>query len=232
MSGKKPVRASSERGNALVMGLIAATLFAILAYVVVQTGRGRGDAEREGAAIAANAVTQYAASLRTAVIRMTMSGIPANAIIFNSPGTGLKNEIFDAAGGGITASSSAPAGAGNITQGGLDGLANNQWGYKDVTTKAGYYVKGIGTDAAVTGMEGLAYLHGVSTPVCQQILKGLGLNPAIAKNTSIISWAAGLETGMVEANANTISGPGIDGNAFSCISNGVSNDYYHVLIEQ
>lgn len=227
MLGEKGLTGSaSDSGNALFLILIAVALFAALSYAITQSGRGSGTVNRETSMILAGQVVQYVAGLRTAATRMVITGTPTSGttgVDLNST-TGQTNQLFDQAGGGATKTPPPPAAVN----------AGVNWMFIDATDPTnGFYVKDVGTDTSVSGREALALLEGVTLPVCQQILKGLGLAAFTAPATSAVGmWGPTAATYNV-AVGNTLSGVGIDGNAFLCFQNGVGlYDYYHVLLEQ
>lgn len=233
----------SERGNALFLILIAVALFAALSYAVTQSGRGSGTIDRETSMIAAGQITQYPASLRTAVTRMVITGISASYVDFTT-GTGAA-KVFDSQGGGAVFQV-PPAGIGGSVATGASGEGQamlgaqtiNTWGYKDILNATlGYYVFGVGTDTAVSGREMLAYLRDLSLPVCQQILKGLSdasyTTPVTQATAVVYSTASGdgaIGPGVTLGNANTFGA--YPGKAFACFKNGTVYDYYHALYEQ
>ena len=237
----------SERGNALFLILIAVALFAALSYAITQSGRGGGTVDKEQALITAASICEYPATLRTAVTRMLITGTAGygtSGIDTVTTTTGKTYEVFDAAGGGASVNP-PPTGVGS---------AVSAWTFVDANHATdGFWVKGVGTDVAVTGREVLAVLGGdaagetLSLTVCQQINKGLGQVSPYAPaflSVSVIDWdTPGTYTAL--GNAFTLVGAvnggdqyaaNITGNPFSCISNATSAiapyNYYHALVEQ
>lgn len=70
---RRPYSTANARGNALFLILIAVALFAALSYAVTQSGRGGGNADREGAALLAARFAQYGATVATNIMRMEMA---------------------------------------------------------------------------------------------------------------------------------------------------------------
>jgi hypothetical protein len=89
--------------------LIAVALFAALAFVMTQNGRGTSTLSAEQARLTASEIVEYGSSLRPIVDRMIlMNGVldtdsPAGSgILFDPPGAGvspLTRELFDPTGG-------------------------------------------------------------------------------------------------------------------------------------
>lgn len=79
----------SERGNVLFLILIAVALFAALSYAVTQSTRsGSGDAGRETNLVNAAGITQYPASIKTAITRMIISNSTSpEELLFDTPST-------------------------------------------------------------------------------------------------------------------------------------------------
>ena len=68
--------ANGESGNVLFLILIAVALFAALSYAVTQSSRtGGGASDGEQNLINSAQVTQYPASVRTAIVRMIIDGV-------------------------------------------------------------------------------------------------------------------------------------------------------------
>lgn len=79
----------SERGNVLFLILIAVALFAALSYAVTQSTRsGGGDASKETNLVNAAGITQYPASIKTAITRMIISSsVDPDKLLFDTPST-------------------------------------------------------------------------------------------------------------------------------------------------
>ncbi len=98
-----------EHGNALFLILIAVALFAALSYAVTQSGGGGGTIDKEQNLLNAAQITQYAASIQTAVMRMKLTGTADTDISFaNNVVAGYEhatpqpssNQVFALNGGG------------------------------------------------------------------------------------------------------------------------------------
>lgn len=105
-----------QSGNALFLILIAVALFAALSYAVTQSGRSGGSIDRETRELAASRLMQYAASMKTTIMRLRLSGCDLTEISFerapfdgsdtyyyhaNSP-TDLSCHVFSLENGGET----------------------------------------------------------------------------------------------------------------------------------
>jgi len=243
----KKTSIQSQKGNALFLILIAVALFAALSYAVTQSGRSSGTIDRETAIIAASQITQYPSTLETSITRMIITGVPAADVHFdhttyNSDGKTRVNDegnVFKSEGGGATRGT-PPNNIGNA-QGDwpVQGtLANDTWGYKDVTDAInGFYIEGVGTDTAITGRDAFAYLSDIAVGVCEQINKGLDIatNP-IPFQDGAVDYTTGTGVGaggpaLPGGNVNTIGA--IPESPFGCFKNGATvYDYYHALIKQ
>lgn len=111
----------SQNGNVLFLILIAVALFAALSYAVTSSSRGGGNGtSTEDLAMATSQILQYGAAMKTAVLRMKISGVAdtdfcfANAIqthtllpnvntnyLLNPGCSDPRNNVFDPAGGGM-----------------------------------------------------------------------------------------------------------------------------------
>jgi hypothetical protein len=222
----------SERGNALLLILIAVVVFAALSFAVSQSGRQGGNINRESAEMAGSQMTQYGANLRTVVTRMAVLGVTVASMDF-SAGSG-STKIFDSDFGGGAPRVSPPSGVGNAF-GGTTGATAGAWGFKDALHATnGYFILNAGSDAAFQGREIIMFLHDIDLDVCQQILRGIGISMTPAVNTIAVDYTSnggsGLATGGIAGNTNTFDA--IPGQPYACISNGGVYDYYHALVEQ
>jgi len=221
------------QGNALFLILIAVALFAALSYAVTQSGRGGGGIDREQAAITAAEMTQYAAGLRTAAMRMTITGVNEDQLDFDptdneggSPSdTDNTDDVFLSEGGG--AIQQDPPGNSGATD----------YGYLDATHATdGWYVWGLGSDAVTSGREVIVVASGLDLNVCREINRGLGLanadpeteaNAVTVDPTTPVTGAPNNST-----HAGTFNAAGAE--PFACIENVADGPlvYYHVLAEQ
>ena len=225
-----------QSGNALFLILIAVALFAALSYAITQSGRGGGNISREKAAIAASQITQFAAGVHTAVQRMIISGTATHSLCYDAPyetehGSGchgsVDTQVFAADGGVVIQECATDE---QIDTSYTSGAAT-WWKFRGITsTDGGYYIKDVGTNTDVSGRDAFAFLPSVRLAVCQQINKGLGLDPTPVDSTTFD--ADGSRT-TYDTNLNVITA--YPGEPFACIgenANGYPYSYYHALIEQ
>lgn len=228
----------AERGNVLFLILIAVALFAALSYAVTQSSRsGGGDASSETNLVDSAQITQYPASVRTAIIRQMVSkSVLVGDLEFNSPsdygdctGTPPTACVFHPSGGGATFT---PA-PGSVTTSGSpqSWVFNGENEINLVGTTAG------GDAPTSTSAEIIAFLPNVKSAICQKINTQLGIAAgAIPAETNLdvtVQMTDGV--GLVSAaNGGTIGADvaSLDGQGFGCFSQGGVNYYFHVLIEQ
>jgi len=226
------------RGNALFLILIAVALFAALSYAITQSGRGGSGIDREQAAIAAAEMTQYAAGLRTAVMRMTITGANENTLDFDptdneggSPtDTVDTDDVFLAEGGGA------------IQQDPPNNSGATDYVYLDArgASNAGWYVLGLGSDGVGTGREVLLVASGLDQNICDEINRGLGLTDFVgAANTPVEGTAVVIDPESPPASGapttthtGTFDIAGVE--PYACVRNAAAGDlvYYHVLATQ
>jgi len=172
-----------ERGNVLFLILIAVALFAALSYAVTSSSRtSSGTTDGESNLINSAQITQYPASVRTAVVRMLINGVAANQLEFNdapnftaltdtnpNPGATAVSRgwgVFHPDGGGATLVTAPP----EVMENGQPGV----WRFNSA-----YQVSNIGrTDSAATGNyanEVLAFLPGVQRAACRRLNEELGI---------------------------------------------------------
>ena len=232
----------SERGNVLFLILIAVALFAALSYAVTQSSRsGGGGTEGESNLVNSATVTQYPASVRTAIVRMIIGGVDVAQLEFNPPSEfGSLNSnafgVFHPDGGGATHVTAPP----EVMRDGAQG----QWIFT-----SDYAIENIGT----TANDIIAMLPGVSDSICARLNTELGV-----PNTTDGADADAVGDGptnlpddtntMDSANtgigtpANGVAGFFITGDfsgqPFGCFDQddtASGNDelvYYHVLVER
>ena len=79
-------KCKQEDGNVLFLILIAVALFAALSYAVTQSTRSGGEGStNETALIDSAQITQYPATIRTAILRMIIRDIEYTNFEFNPP---------------------------------------------------------------------------------------------------------------------------------------------------
>lgn len=225
----------SEKGNVLFLILIAVALFAALSYAVTQSTRsGGGDASKETNLVNAAGITQYPASVKTAITRMVVSSsIDPDSLLFNPPSTfsaftttyPATNGVFHPTGGGATYTD-APASV-------MENNAAGTWHFNGANR-----VTNIGTtDASLSTADAdvIAFLSGVKKSVCDSIHKKLGIATTYATISPI-----NITSDMTVANPNiNISGGGtiasteLTGQPQGCFQQPANNYvYYHVLVER
>lgn len=225
----------NEAGNVLFLILIAVALFAALSYAVTQSTRsGGGSSDNETALINSAQVTQYPASVRTAVVRMIIGGTDLADLEFNPPSdyaslTSNDVGVFHPSGGAATYVQ-APN---NLMSGGGSGTwhFNGHFEIIDIGTS-------VGTDAA--GNEILAFLPGITQTLCNRINQELGITGDVNTDADVsANYTQDMHNGYTIPSSETILGgagtttPGLQGEPFGCFqNNGGDYVYYHVLLEQ
>ncbi len=224
----------NNRGNALFLILIAVALFAALSYAITQSGRGGGNISKEQAVIAASQVTQFAASIRTVIQRMVLTGTPVQSICYNAGSAGSylcaapkAYRVFDPEGGGATIQCPTES------QVDTNVYPAMHWRFRGIlSADKGYYIKDIGTNTDVTGRDGFAQLIAVRLAVCQQINKGLGLDQTPATGSNFLYDGQSSET-TYNVGVNVLDSNA--GEPFACFDteqNNMGYMYYHATIEQ
>ena len=157
--GYKQNRRKNESGNVLFLILIAVALFAALSYAVTQSTRsGGGSTEREKATLSSASMTQHPTGMRTAIIRMVLSGVDVASIAFNSPAnfSGVSEELLVFhPNGGAAVYQQAPSDL--MSSAGL-----GTWFYN-----VNWDIPQIGTDGG-GGNDVIAFLPGITQAVCKQ----------------------------------------------------------------
>ncbi len=225
---------NKESGNVLFLILIAVALFAALSYAVTSsTNSGGGNANDESNLVNSAAVTQYPASVKTAIIRMQVTnGINDVETVFDKPPfTGLSGTsaaVFHPDGGSATYSDASAS----VMADGNPG----EW-----TFNMDQEVVNISTTAAGTdGNEVIAFLSGITSSICDRLNTELGI-PTGQYTASTLSIADNMEEGDTPVAAvNTIGGgandSGLAGQPYGCFQNGGNTTqpyvYYHVLLQR
>jgi hypothetical protein len=241
----------SERGNALFLILIAVALFAALSYAVTQSGRsGSGGTTRETGTINGAQITDFPASVRTAVTRMVLSGGTTAATLDYRTTTDSVNAIFTTPLGGGAAVVAPPANAvAGATANAGDAAASTIWRYKSVPSSGkGYFILGVGTDTANSGRDSFSFI-GLTQAACTAVNTGLGVTLAVqgatavdftestAANEGTASQAGGATAATAGATGTATTIGSNSAVAFACFANSNSTTagpwvYYHALIEQ
>ena len=246
---RKQMNRDKESGNVLFLILIAVALFAALSYAVTQSSRtGGGASDGEKNLINSAQVTQYPASVRTAIVRMIIDGTSDSQMEFNPPpdfGSLTQNRfgVFHPQGGGATRVTAPP----DVMADGLQG---------DWIFTSDFAINQIGTSVASnTGNEIIAFLVGVTESVCQKLNTELGVAVGTDADSdgvpdagiviaNIPVAADEMDSGNIgigpdASGARRLSGD-FDGQPFGCADfNSLANAaddsdlvYYHVLIER
>lgn len=234
---------TNERGNVLFLILIAVALFAALSYAVTQSSRSGGDSGRETSILNSAQLSQYPNSVRTAVLRQVIDGIPVTSVDFNTPtdfgnisntGFGNRTGVFHPEGGGAVFQD-AP---GDMMADGIDGT----WYYnmEHEVEEIGLSVGGSG------GNDLIAFLPGVSEAVCQRINVEAGVKPNISDAPPVTADlsasyviqqvnADGSTPYAITGNVQLESGTDLVGKPFGCFENVADSNvfvYYHVINER
>ena len=234
----------SEKGNVLFLILIAVALFAALSYAVTQSSRtGGGATDGEANLVNSAQVTQYPASVRTAIVRMIIGGTDVTQLEFNAPSeygslTETSYGVFHPSGGGATHVTAPPEVMQSNNQG--------QWVFS-----SDYAIEFIGT----TENDIIALLPGISTSICERLNTELGVPsatdtggdgdsvgvgpttlPVLATHT-MDSGNSGIGTAANGVAAFFIDGD-FSGQPFGCYDQDDTTEsagelvYFHVLVER
>jgi hypothetical protein len=220
-----------EQGNALFLILIAVVLFAALAYAITQSNRSGADPSRETNLITSTTVTQYPASLSTAITRMLLRGVSVAQLDFDSPSSGTFNtaptnlKVFHPNGGGMSFQNVDP----NTVELDSNGAPLGQWAF--VRTS----IRDVGLNGSEDGVEDdiVAVLTDMRKGVCERINEQITGSIDIPDNSS-----PGVSSGDL---ITLVGGPdklGVNGKPFMCVrydpggSGNYQYAYYHVLVEQ
>ncbi|PZP53985.1 MAG: hypothetical protein DI586_10445 [Micavibrio aeruginosavorus] len=234
-----------EQGNVLFLILIAVALFAALSYAVTQSTRsGGGDASNEKSLVSSAAMTQYPASLKTAIVRMMVSnGVDADSLSFDPPSdfssltddTLRKANVFYPNLGGGATYVKPPSD--------IMATGSGEWVFN-----ARNRVWNIGSNTAdATGVDIIAILPGITKSVCDKVHSQLGMGavPALTNvniadpkavkspNTTTITYGASAIIG-----SDSVSTHVLNGQPQGCFTMGTNPGgstryiYYHVLLER
>jgi len=226
-----------QDGNVLFLILIAVALFAALSYAVTSSTRsGGGNASSETTLISSAQITQYPASISTAVIRMIISGISVNELRFNRTGSEFDDldsfdiGVFHPSGGNATYIT-APADI-------MEGSSAGDWIFNGELEVPDIGLSGAG------GNDITAFLVGLRQSVCAKINEEYGIGktiPVLDANRSAEYTTRMYDDGSADYSLPTIDVPDIDdgsgafdGQPFGCFQNIIGGDYvyYHVVLER
>lgn len=230
---------SSEKGNVLFLILIAVALFAALSYAVTSSSRtGGGDASAEVNKTNIAALQQFAPTLRTGIIRMTVSrGIPLSDIDFNEPDVfstlpadAMAHNVFNPQVGGVIYSQvprplKDPA------------YIGSQW-----IITSNNEVKGIGSTSSgpgadIASVDVVAFAPGLTRDACEQINKSIGVTGVPVQSSVDYINIHGYGQGFMGAGGGGIIG-GEAGSASlanhdqGCFDYGGDYVYYAVVAER
>lgn len=167
---QRKIDRKGESGNVLFLILIAVALFAALSYAVTQSTRsGSGSTDRETTALNSATLTQYPTALRTAVVRMILSGNDMDDIGFDVPGStgynaaSTESLVFHPDGGGAVyqTASQDPVVAG----------ASGRW-----YINGNFEIPDIGQDNNALSNDVIAFLPLVTLGVCNKINSEFGVD--------------------------------------------------------
>ena len=226
----------SERGNVLFLILIAVALFAALSYAVTQSTRsGGGDAGRETNLVNSSTITQYPASIKTAIVRMIVSnGASAETLEFNPPSTfssltSVGIGVFHPTGGGATFA---------LAPNSVTTVPGQEWHFNGENQVDNIGLTNGSGAPNQASADLIAFLPNVRTAICTQIHTQLGLSTTLPAETGIrylVDQTNALgttldrftETGDTIGNGNILSGQ-----PQGCFTQDGMNIYYHVLTER
>lgn len=230
----------AERGNVLLLTLLALILFAAICYaLIIPAGEVSMDQEKD--LTSAAQITQYPAMLRTTVRRMMTQGVTAEELDFSATST-APNGVFSPTGG-----QAAQARANDMAG------SKSVWRFKSAPITAdggntGWFIAGVGEDG-VNDKDIFAYLDGLSLPVCTQILRALGLPEEPLVEVTPIDFSGDnegttLQTGGAAAGdtARTADSKFVFSawaeakkpQPYACVRNGKDGTYvyYHILVDR
>lgn len=237
----------SQNGNILFLILIAVALFAALSYAVTKSTSGGGNASKERAALIASEITQYATSLKVAVLRMSINGVSDEDFCFDTPvivepkaydnASGCSNDankLFHSSGGGASYQPVNPSALNSANS------AHSQYGLGIISGRSPVINVGDNTEADIVYLA-----HFLTKEICDELNKNLGLPAAISSDylccgTDIAKHFQGFFGGQnpIGSNNNDVSVTAAylphAGMSAGCIDEDGTGRYYyyHVLLER
>lgn len=240
-----------EKGNVLFLILIAVALFAALSYAVTQSSRsGGGGADGEANLVNSASLTQYPASVRTAIVRMIIGGVDVTQLNFDRPAdfaticdAAPGPCVFHPGGGGATSVSAPPEAMASGNQG--------VWVFS-----SDYDITNIGTTTTDNSSNDIiAFLPGITQSICQRLNTELGVGIGADADDGVPDAGIALTNVPIPDNemdnGNAGIGPAADGagnrfggtlsgQPFGCADFDSTTDqaddrdlvYYHVLVER
>ncbi len=228
-----------EKGNVLFLILIAVALFAALSYAVTQSTRtGGGDTAGETTLISSAQLTQYPASVRTAVVRMILKGKDVTDLEFN-PASAFSSCtasnsfcVFHPSGGGATFAT-APTGMMASTGGNTTG----EWVYNMENEIELLGTTNNGTTVSVATADLIAFLPGITQTLCNKVNSELGIAGVTAPTETGLdistymdnTYTAGTNGSVIDAAG---SSDALVGQPFGCFVDTGVYTYFHVLVER
>ena len=228
----------TERGNVLFLILIAVALFAALSYAVTQSSRSGGsDASSETAAVNSASLTQYPTGIRTAMLRMSIAGVPVDTMEFNEP------EDF----GDCTQPSGGPVGGACVFHPNGGG-AVHQYAPQNAGVTGGplpwYYNDNFAiTDVGTSATEMIAFLPDVTEGLCRELNRRYSIDgiPAYGALPASIEETIAQGTGQTyyvasgTGTATTVAWPTgthlLVGQPYGCFDSSGRYVYYHTIVE-
>lgn len=240
MTLRSPINRPAQRGNVLLLPLLALVLFGAICYaLIIPAGEVSMDQEKD--LTSAAQVTQYPAMLRTTVRRMMAQGLGAQELDFDETSVET-NGVFSPQGGG------AARARGEDMVG-----SKSRWRFKTAPVSesggtTGWFIAGVGQDGS-NDKDIFAYLDDLSLPVCTQILRALGLPETPLVEAARIDFSGAREgtpqqTGGAAAadTARTAEGKYVFSawatekkpQPYACVRNGKDGNYiyYHILVDR
>jgi hypothetical protein len=231
---------ASEKGNVLFLILIAVALVAALSYAVTQSTRsGGGDASRETTIVNAAQITQYPASVKTAITRMIVSSsVDPDNLLFDPPSnfSALSTPTLQSYGVFYPGSISGGGGGATYTQAPatvMDTGAPGNWIYNGENEIQDIGVTVGGGSPSTASADIIAFLPDVNQTVCQSIHQKLGISTTIPTVTGIdYATEMAAATPNIGAGGGTITAAALDAQPQGCFIDGGVYVYYHVLVER
>ncbi len=233
---------NNSSGNILFIILIAVALFAALTYAVSKSSNvGTNNASQETSTINGAVLSQYTASIRAAIQRMTTDGKPLLDVKFNAPAdfaalTISTEGIFHPSGGGVIYQT-APS----VLLDTLGGNLGGKWIFS-----FNFEIANVGSSVAgsLNGNDLTAFQVGIKKDVCTQINRKLGLPispfPTVASNTFSTDMISNTQTYYIDndytlPSSETVIGAGpndlaLVGKGEGCYFEDASNSYVYFSV--
>lgn len=240
MPAPTPSFRPAERGNVLLLPLLALILFGAICYaLIIPAGEVSMDQEKD--LTSAAQITQYPAMLRTSVRRLMAQGIAAQDLDF-AEGATSDAGVFSMHGGQAARPRSSDAVG-----------SKSRWRFKSAPAApdggtTGWFIAGVGQDGS-SDKDIFAFLDELSLPVCTQILRALGLpEEPLVEGTRLeffseyegsprqTGGAAGSDTARTADGKYVFSAwaEAKKPQPYACVRNGKDGNYiyYHILVDR